>query len=236
MVAVGARLPIRAAARIFFVGQLGKYIPGSFFQILSQVEMAHECGSARRKTSSAVALQLTMTITTALIILLFSVPFVSTNGRLLLSVLLVLPLLCSILHPRIFNFAVNFLLRRLGRPGLGPAASWASTLHVAVWAIFSWIAVGMQVLVLAVGLGAQVQVRTVALAVGGFALAWVIGFVVFVAPAGAGGRDAALAVSMSPVLDHGSVLVLALASRLLLVLADLTLAGVSALLTRKVGR
>jgi uncharacterized membrane protein YbhN (UPF0104 family) len=83
---------------------------------------------------------------------------------------------------------------------------------------------------LAVALGAPLNVRTVALSIGGYCLAWAVGFLVVVAPAGAGAREAALAAALSPVLDGAELVVLVLASRVLLTVADLALAGVGAAL------
>jgi len=69
-----------------------------------------------------------------------------------------------------------------------------------------------------VPLGADVNLRTVVLLVGGYSLAWAVGFVVIVAPAGAGARGGGTGrPSLNPVLDHNSakVVVVVLLSRVL---------------------
>src|SRR5258708_22278806 len=39
--ALGSPLPVRAAARIMFIGQLGKYLPGSVWPVLAQMELGN---------------------------------------------------------------------------------------------------------------------------------------------------------------------------------------------------
>jgi len=87
--------------------------------------------------------------------------------------------------------------------------------------------------VLAVGLGAPADAGTLALAVGGYALAWAVGFVVVVAPAGAGARELVLAAFLSRVLDSGSIVVAVLLSRVLFTCLDLGLAGLAAIAVRR---
>ena len=104
-------------------------------------------------------------------------------------------------------------------------AAVSSMALASAWALGAWVAAGTQVWLLAVPLGAPATWRTVALAVGGYALAWAIALVVVVAPAGAGAREVALAAVLSPVLDRGAVVVVVLLSRVLFSVADLALAA-----------
>jgi glycosyltransferase 2 family protein len=71
--------------------------------------------------------------------------------------------------------------------------------------------------------------NTWALATAGYALAWAVGLVVVVAPAGAGAREVALAAALAPVLDGGAVVVVVLLSRVLFTVADLAVAAAGAL-------
>src|SRR5919202_3220221 len=48
---LGARLPLGLAARVFFVGQVGKYVPGSLWPMIVQAELAKR-HVARRLTAS----------------------------------------------------------------------------------------------------------------------------------------------------------------------------------------
>ena len=61
------------------------------------------------------------------------------------------------------------------------------------------------------------------LATGGYALAWTVGFLFVIAPAGAGVRELALVAALAPVVDRPAALAVALLSRVLMTLGDLVL-------------
>ncbi|MCA1784223.1 MAG: UPF0104 family protein, partial [Intrasporangiaceae bacterium] len=46
---LGSDLRIAPAAGVFFVGQLGKYVPGSIWAVLAQAEMGARLGVPRRR-------------------------------------------------------------------------------------------------------------------------------------------------------------------------------------------
>ena len=77
-------------------------------------------------------------------------------------------------------------------------------------------------------LGAPVG-RTVLIALGGYAFAWCVGFVVIFAPAGAGIRDVLLVAALAPVLGTGPATAVALVSRAVNTISDLLVAGAAAL-------
>jgi len=99
------------------------------------------------------------------------------------------------------------------------------------WSLCGWLLWGVHVWALATGLGADTS-DTVALSLGGFALAWSAGLLVVIAPAGVGVREAVLVAALSPVLDSADALVVALASRLFMSVGDFVLAAASAWLGR----
>jgi uncharacterized membrane protein YbhN (UPF0104 family) len=70
-------------------------------------------------------------------------------------------------------------------------------------------------------------------ATGGFAVAWCAGFLLVVAPAGAGVREAALVLVLGGTLARPQAWVVALVSRLLFVVGDLGWGGVALLAGRR---
>ncbi|MGZ4591033.1 MAG: lysylphosphatidylglycerol synthase domain-containing protein [Actinomycetes bacterium] len=84
-----------------------------------------------------------------------------------------------------------------------------------LWTLAFWVVFGLHVWVLAVGLGAD-PLRTLPVAIGGFALAFSIGPLLVVLPAGAGVREAVLVVLLSTVLPPAEATAVALTSRGLL--------------------
>lgn len=224
---LGARLPYGLAARFFFVGQIGKYVPGSLWPMVVQAELAKR-HVARRLTASATFLLILLSGATALVVVLVALPFSPDGGGssgVRWAALLVLPAV-ALLHPSVIGRLLDRGLRLLGRAPLPRWTSLPGTSVAVTWTIAAWLAAGVQIWLLAVPLGAPATWRTFALAVGGYALAWAVGLVVVVAPAGAGARELALAAVLSPVLDRGAVVVVVLLSRVLFTAADLTLAGI----------
>jgi len=231
---LGSRLPFSVATRVFFVGQVGKYVPGSLWPIVVQAEMAGAYGVPRRRTASASLVLLLLGAASALLVVLACLPFVPAvaENDFGWAVLLVVPMLV-VLHPAVLGRVLDRGMRLLGRPPLGQGTTLRGTAAATAWTVLAWVAAGLQVWVLAVALGAPAGARSLALCIGGYALAWAVGLLVVVAPAGAGARELALAAVLSSILDGGAVVVVVLLSRVLFTLADLGLAGLGLLLARR---
>jgi hypothetical protein len=137
---------------------------------------------------------------------------------------LAVPVLLALLHPRVVNAAAGRLLRLTGRPPLERPLSARAVAVAMVWALLSWVLFGAQVWLLAIRLGAPTG-RGLVVAVGGFALAWSAGFLMVLAPAGAGVREVLLVASLAAVLSVGAATAVALVSRVLMTVGDLVLAG-----------
>jgi glycosyltransferase 2 family protein len=144
---------------------------------------------------------------------------------------LAVPVLLALLHPRIVNASVGRLLRLTRRAPLERALSARAVVLAMVWALLSWVLLGLQVWLLAIRLGAPPG-RAVLLSVGGFAFAWSAGFLVVIAPAGAGVRELLLVAVLTSLITPGAATAAALVSRVLMSVGDLVLAGVAAWFAR----
>jgi len=78
---------------------------------------------------------------------------------------------------------------------------------------------GVQVWLLARGIGATGH-GLFALTLGGYALAWSVGFVFVILPAGAGVREAVLILVLAPLVAREDALAIALISRFLMLAGD----------------
>jgi glycosyltransferase 2 family protein len=234
LVASGSRLPFRAAARIFFVGQIGKYLPGAVWSVLAQMELGQVQHVPRRRSAMVAALTLVISLTAGLL-----TTAAATLPILAASVtagyrwaFLAVPVVLLCLHPRVLNPLIEALLRLARRPPMEQPLSGRAILAATLWAVLSWVLFGVHVWLLAVRMGAP-SGRTVLLAIGGFAFAWCIGFLVVFAPAGAGVREVILIAALSPVLSVGKATAVALASRLMTTVGDLVTAGAAAWFSRR---
>ncbi|MEY9965869.1 uncharacterized membrane protein YbhN (UPF0104 family) [Streptacidiphilus sp. MAP12-16] len=226
--AFGSPLPLRVGARVFFVGQLGKYLPGSVWSVVAQMELGQAHQVPRRRSATSAALTMLISLLAALLTSAVSLPFFSdgTTGGYDWAFLAV-PAVLVCLHPRLLNPLLDRLLALTRRPPLEQRISGGAIFRAMAWALLSWVLVGLHVWLLTVPLGAAAA-HALPLSVGGFAFAWSVGFLVVFAPAGAGVREAILIAALSPVLDLGRATAVALLSRLITVAADLVAAAAAA--------
>lgn len=236
LAAAGSRVPVAPAARIFFVGQIGKYLPGAVWPVLAQMELGQAQRIPRRR--SATVAVVTMLVSLAAGLLTAAVAAVAgltgsaTGGY--GWAFLATPVLLVGLHPRVLNPMIDRLLRLARRPPQEVPLTGRAIVVATLWAILYWVLNGAAVWLLATRLGAA-DGRTFLLATGGFAFAWCAGFLVVLAPAGAGVREVVLVASLSPVLSVGKATAVALASRLLTTVGDLLSAGLAAWVGRRRG-
>jgi glycosyltransferase 2 family protein len=228
--AQSASMGLVAGLRVFFYSQLGKYLPGGIWNYVAQIDLARDLKVPARQAALASLLALAVSVITALVVAGVTVPFALPG---LLGTywwtFLAVPVLLSLLVPRSVTWWSGLAFRLLRRDHEPVRLSWPPLLRAAAVMVLSWIAFGLHFAVLVGGLGAE-DAALVPLSIGGFALAWVAGFLVLIAPAGAGVREAALVLCFLPVLPAGAVLAMALLSRVLLVVADVLLAGIFVLL------
>lgn len=224
---LGSKLTIRAAMRVFFLGQLGKYLPGSVWWLVGQVELAADEGVPRRRTAAAGTLAVLLSLISGLAVAAILLPLVGlTAATAYWPVLLCVPVLLAGVRPKSINGLLDRVLRRAGREPMEHPLSGRGLGTALTLAFAAWLAFGVQVAVLAADLGASGG-RAIALSIGGFALAWSVGFLAVLLPAGIGVREAALVAALGPVLAAGPALLLALMSRVVMSMADLAAAAVA---------
>ena len=226
----GVDLPLPDAARVYFVGQVGKYVPGSVWPVLAQMELGHSYQVPRHRSATASVLTILLSLLSGLLAALVTLPFVAGSTPYLWA-FLAAPVLLVLLHPRVLNRVLDRLLRLAGRPPLDRPLTGRAMAGALAWAFASWILFGLQIWFLATRLGAPAG-KTAVLAVGGFAFAWCVGFLVVFAPAGAGIREVLLVATLGPVLGAGSATAVALVSRAAMTAGDLLTAGAAAGFTR----
>lgn len=230
---LGSPLPLRTAGRVFLLGQLGKYLPGSVWAALGQMELGKAHDVPRRRSAATYAITMLTTLIAAVVVAAALLPFVEP-GKLhtYIWVLLAAPVGLVALLPPVLRPLLAAVFRLLRQPPPEQPVTARGTALAFGWAVAGWVCYGLQIWVLASALGAP-SGRAFAASVGGFALAWSVGFLVLFAPAGAGAREATLVVLLTAVLPADTALLAALVSRLLMTAADLLAAGLALAATRR---
>lgn len=231
----GSALPLRPATKVMFLGQLGKYVPGSVWALIGQTELAKEHGVPRERGAAATLLAMATTLATGCAIAAVTLPLTSAEAtrRYWWLLLLAVPMLGS-LHPRVVTAVLDRALRLVRRQPLPAAIPLRAMVTAVAWTLLGWLLFGVHVWLL-VRTADGSHSGLLPLSTGAYALAWSVGFLVIIAPGGLGAREAALVVALAPVMPAGGPLVVALASRVVLTAADLILAGAGVLLVRNAG-
>ena len=225
--ALGSVVRVRAAARIFFTSQLGKYLPGSVWPVVAQMQLGRAYRIPRARSAAAAALAMLISLATALVLAAATLSVAGGAGAAgYWWAFAAVPVLVAGLHPRVANPALRTIFRVTRRPAIEPLTGETIAKTVAR-SLVGWLLAGVHIWILAVALGASPG-RALLLSIGGYAFAWSVGFLIVFAPAGAGVRELILVAALQPVLDPGKAMVVALASRLVTIVADLVAAALTA--------
>lgn len=225
---LGFHLPVVPAMRAFFVAQLGKYVPGSVWPVVAQMEVARRYGVPRATTGVAAATVMVLTTVAGA-----AVGLASLIGREYTPLAIgLIGVGLVVLHPAVFGRLLKLASRMLRRdPVTTPVLDARHLMAATFWTLLMWLLFGLHILSLGWAFGLQGLSGLLA-ATGAFAAAWTIGFVAVVAPAGAGVRDALLVALLAPAMGVGAAGAIALVSRLLMTASDAIWAGIALALGR----
>lgn len=223
---LGVVMPWSVSARVFFLSQLGKYLPGSVWPVIMQMEAGRSRGAGRRTMLAANLITLVMSCCVGLVVACLLLPLYDAHALARYWwALLALPVLLALLHPRAMPALLDRLFALIHRPPLGQRLDVRSGLRASGWSLVTWTCMGAQVAVLCAALG-RGGVSVFLLCTGGMALAMSLGVLFIPAPAGAGIRDIVLTLIVSVILPaSGQALAVVVASRVILIVADVLLAG-----------
>ena len=152
---LGSPLHVAPAAGVWFVGQLGKYLPGSVWTVLVQADMAARLEVPRRRTGVAGLVTIGLSVLTGVLVgipalpLLLQRPGGGSVGWLLLG----LPVLGLLFWPALLNRLVAVGLRVLRQAPLEHRLSARAVVTAVLLYVVAWLCFGVHVLVLAQAVG-----------------------------------------------------------------------------------
>lgn len=228
---LGSATPLPVAARIYFVGALGKYIPGSIWPVVAQMNMGLDADVPRGRMAISFVVNMALSVVVGLATgAAAGLPALAGLGTgqtiAILAVLAVgLPVLFS---GRPLNALLNFGLRRLKRSQLEHPLSRATMLRAGLLYVMAWIALGLHLWLLVTDLGGSAG-EALPVAIGAYALAANLGVLFVLAPAGAGVRELVIVLALAPVLPVAAATAVAVVSRLLVSATDGVAAGLAVL-------
>src|SRR5215213_6472169 len=212
-----------AGARVWFLSNLARYVPGNIWSYVGAVELARREGVARRVTLAVMALTQVLSVGVAvaagLPVLLAERARLGRPALLGAVVVAALGGLAVLFRGRLLELA------RRRMPGFDPGELTPSAGTVTGLAFAALVAALHP---LAAG--------DIPLVVAAYAAAYAAGFLALLTPAGLGVREGVLVVALAPVLPAGPALVVALVSRVWMMLVELAGAAVAHLVARRRAR
>jgi glycosyltransferase 2 family protein len=230
---LGGAVPLVGAMRIFFVGQLGKYVPGKVWPVVAQVRLGRRHGVPGRISAAAAAIVTLLTFGVGLLVTALTLPLLGGDAlRRYWWALLVLPVAVVLLLPPVLNRVLERILRLLRRESMPRPLTPGGTGRAVAWAVVTWLCYGAHLLVLLTGAGVPLTPGLVVRSTGAFAASWAIGFLLAFAPAGLGVREIGLVGLLAATVAQPLAVAATLISRLMLTLADLVWPAVALLAER----
>ena len=234
---LGSRVGAGETQRIWAIPLLVRYIPGSVLFLLARILMAERAGAPRRVTTAGIVYEQAVSVSGALTLATYFLIAHPDLGGVWIrwAVLAVIPILVTLLHPRIFGPVSTKLLNSLGREALPRTIGFGQVLSLYGIYVLLWGVMGLGVFMVArsvyfLDLGDLPYV----------AASQTIGFlaavVSAVVPAGLGVRDTAFAWAVKATLPSGSFALgaaLAIAVRAAQTLTELLYVGAVTTLTPK---
>lgn len=210
----GAQLPFLAAARIWSVSNLGRYIPGKVWAIVAMATMTRDRGiPAVAATGIAILINVVNILTGMALSLALGAELAGARawgtwlGLAGAAMVLALP---AIIPPAV-RIAARIVRRDFSLPPLPRTVIWKASLGT----LIAWLLYGLAFKLLVLGVLDEAP-GSAGVYVAAFTSSYVLGYIVLVAPGGIGVREGALVSALSnfPFVTAGAAGVVAVSSRL----------------------
>ena len=224
---LGSPLELAPASGVYFVGQLGKYLPGSLWSVLVQADMASSLKVPRRRTAVAGLLALGFSLLTGFVVGLPAASYLIRREADGFDwwTLLALPVVAVLLVPRILNRLIGSLLRILRREPLEHDLSGRAVGSAVLLFILVWVTFGLHTLLLARAVaGPEPHPHLGVAALTGYALSVSLGMLTVILPAGLGAREGLLTLILATAIPVAAAGAVAIVSRFIVTIVDVSCA------------
>jgi uncharacterized membrane protein YbhN (UPF0104 family) len=223
---LGADPPVRKVIAWYYVGELGKYLPGGVWPVLGRGELARRGAVPRTRAYTSVALSLGMLYLAGMFVATAFLPFALSGGTGFspwMLALLALPVGVVLLHHEVLERLIAVVGRVTGRSIDVLVPRWKESLLLVARYIPTWLFIGTATYAVARSLTTDVSYPRLMFST---VLSWVVGFLAVPVPSGAGIREAVLFASSG--LSESVAITTAVGARIAFVLVDLVGAAVCA--------
>jgi uncharacterized membrane protein YbhN (UPF0104 family) len=221
----------RAVLRISFISRVARFIPGKIWQFVAVGQLSAGSGASARVMVSSMLLQVGFILLSGMVVsavvLGERVLGGSADAGLAVAGASVLAIAGS--HPRVINAGLALVSRVVRRPTLTWTGGWRDSAELMLLSLVLWAIQGVAFYLFADAL-VRVELGDLLPLTAVNAASFVAGYLAVVAPAGIGVREATMVPLLSAILPTGTAAVVAVASRLWMIVAELLGVGLVLLL------
>jgi hypothetical protein len=227
-------VPIQHGTYAYFLGHLGKYVPGKAMAILLRVGYLHRRGVLVRPAILSVFIETMTSLTTGAILGALLLQGMSAPSWLKGCALACIPLAAATLIPDTFRW----LVARISRSRLGAmpdfvaqAIRWKLMLRCAAWSLLGWLLHGTAGWLVLMAIDPSPELLSWSAwstCVASMCLAALAGFISMI-PGGAGVRELVATWGIATLVSTPVALVASVATRLAVISAELIILGCTAL-------
>lgn len=217
----GVEVPLRSLARAWFLANLSRYIPGVVWQFVSLAQLGPSLGLTPASTVSTLLAHVAFSLLAAVALGAWLLP-AELAGELvpvLLAIRWASPLVVVLVHPAVVRWGIRLLGRVTRRPVLEWRGSWPDGLWLLAVSAVSWGLYGVA-FHLFLRSFVPLPLSDLAAVTAINALAFVVGYLVVIAPGGLGFKEGAIALLLAGLVPPAVAASLAIASRLWTIAAE----------------
>ena len=229
----GVERPILTTLRSYFVGQLGKYVPGGIWPVVGRAEMARRDGVGGVAAYGSTVLSMVLTYLAAILTALgaFLAQASDDSSAWWWPILGLLPLGVFALHPFFMGRGLAILQRVTRRELDLPLPSWGTSVLLLLRHVPAWLGIGGATWLVAYTLDSGVpDFRNLLFAT---SLSWVVGFIAIGVPGGIGVREAIFLATATSLSSAGVAAAVTVLARILFLGVDLSGALIATLVGRR---
>lgn len=229
LIRMGGRLSGVDAHRVWYLSNLGRYVPGKVMQLAGLAYMVRAKGmSALLGIGSALVAQ-AFVLGTAALVAALALPEAANGGALYVAgAIAAVAILLALLTP-LFDGALHLALRATGREPVVPRVPWSERVALAAGYTALWLTMGFAFWLFLTSV-TRVEPDAVWALIGIHAAGYVAGYLAFFVPGGLGVREGVYALFLGLYIPPGVAVAAAILVRVWSTLAELLVAG--ALLVR----
>jgi len=226
---VGIAISFRETLGSWFYSQMGKYLPGKIWLLLSRFYIYGSKGKSKEAVTLALYFETVTIIVAAGLLFLASLPFLR-GGRftdlrgVFPWMLLALAFAFLFLHPRVLQKVLNRILNSFHRTPLFLTVSYSDILLVLGICVLSWVVGGIGFYLFVDSLF-PISSKHFLFLTGALAISSTLGLVALFAPSGLGVREGVLVYLLSSMMPSSVAVILSVLTRLWMTFIEMGMIG-----------